>query len=114
MEGSTVKARRPKKAPEDLSAKYRMRLEGEERVKGRRMAGMTKARAQDPERIANDKRRKAAAQKEKDEVQRREHGGRGLGGTRRNGPPGRKTNASSSASYSRIRWDCLQQGEGQR
>ena len=45
-QASTGKARgRPKKAPEDLSAKYRMRLEREERVKERVLTGMTQEAA---------------------------------------------------------------------
>ena len=72
---------RPKKAPEDLSAKYRLKLEGEERVKEMRLAGMMKAEAQEAERKENTKRRKAETENEKDEVQRRKHGGQGPGGT---------------------------------
>ena len=76
----TGKARgRPKKALEDLSAKYRMRLEGEERVRERVLAGMTREGAQEAVRKASAKQRKAAARHDKDRVQHRQHG-RGLDG----------------------------------
>ena len=65
--------------PEELNAKYRMELEGEEMVTERRLAGMTKAEAQEAERRENAKRRNASTKKEKDEVQRRKHGGQVLG-----------------------------------
>ena len=76
----TGKARgRPKKALEDLSAKYRMRLEGEERVRERVLAGMAREEAHEAVRKASAKQRKAAARQDKDRVQHRQHG-RGLDG----------------------------------
>ena len=71
----TGKARgRPKKALEDLSAKYRMRLEGEERVRERVLAGMTREEAQETVRKESAKQRKAAVRLDKDRVQHRQHG----------------------------------------
>ena len=76
----TGKARgRPKKALEDLSAKYRMRLEGEERVRERVLAGMTREEAQKTVRKESAKQRKAAVRLDKDRVQHRQHG-QGLDG----------------------------------
>ena len=76
----TGKARgRPKKALEDLSAKYRMRLEGEERVRERVLAGMTREKAKETERKASAKQRKVAARQDRDRVQYRQHG-QGLDG----------------------------------
>ena len=74
---------RPKKAPEDLSARYRLKLEGEDRVKARILAGMSNEQAQETERHENCKRRNSEKKKEKDEVQLREHGGKGLQGAAR-------------------------------
>ena len=69
---------RPKKAPEDLSVTYRLKLEGEDRVNARILAGMAKAQAQEAERNENSKRRKVGKKKEKNEVELRRHGGQGL------------------------------------
>ena len=74
---------RPRKAPEDLSATYRLKLEGAERLKARILAGMKKGQAQEAERKASTKRRKAEKKKEKNEIQLRKHGGQGLGGAAR-------------------------------
>ena len=50
-------------------------------MKERKLAGTTTTEAHEAERQSKTRRRQAAAQKEKGEVQRRDHGGRGLGGT---------------------------------
>ena len=72
---------RPKKAHEDLIAKCRMRLEGEEWVKERVLAGMTWEEVKAAEREPNIKprQRKVASQQDRDGVLRRQHG-QGLDG----------------------------------
>ena len=56
-----------------------MRLEGEEQVMERVLAGMTQETANETERKGSAKQRKAAAQQDKDRVQYRQHG-QGLDG----------------------------------
>ena len=72
---------RPKKAHEDLIAKCRMRLEGEEWVKERVLAGMTWEEVKAAEREPNIKprQRKVASRQDRDGVLRRQHG-QGLDG----------------------------------
>ena len=74
---------RPKMAPEDLSVTYRLKLEGEDRMKARIIAGMTKAQAKETERDENRERTNTEKKKEKDEVELRRHGGEGLRGAAR-------------------------------
>ena len=74
---------RPKMAPEDLSVTYRLKLEGEDRVKARILAGMTKAKAKETEREENREKRNAEKKREKDAVELRRHGGKGLRGAAR-------------------------------
>ena len=109
---------RPKKAPEELSAKYRLKLEGEERVKERGLAGMTKVQAQEAERKEIDKRIKAETKKENLSL------GQGAAqetwraawdwGVQHDRPPGRRMHASLRAHCSHTRRACLQQGDGSR
>ena len=100
-------------APEDLSMTYRLKIEGEERVKERILAGMTKEQAQEAERNENSKRRKAEKKKDKDEVEFRKHRGQGLWGAAGR-PPRRRTRTSLEAHCSIERRDCLQRGGGGR
>ena len=100
---------RPKKAPEDLSAQYRLKLEGGERVKARILAGMSKGQAQETERKENSKKNF----KKRTTCTSGSTAGRDCG-VRRDRPPGRRTRASSGAHCSRARGACLQRREESR